>query len=97
MNIEETDLAAAVRRVGDRLAHVQVCANDRGAPGADHLDWHGFVRALDDVGYPGPLVIESFTAENATIATAASVWRPLAATQDAIATDGLDFLRKVMP
>jgi D-psicose/D-tagatose/L-ribulose 3-epimerase len=97
MNIEETDIAAAVRRAGDRVAHVQVCANDRGAPGADHLDWQGFVSALNDIGYAGPLVIESFTAENATIATAASVWRPLAATQDAIATDGLEFLRKVMP
>ncbi|MGB3444465.1 MAG: sugar phosphate isomerase/epimerase [Actinophytocola sp.] len=97
MNIEETDLAAAVRRAGPRLVHVQVCANDRGAPGADHLDWPGFLKALADVGYDGPLVIESFTAENATIATAASVWRPLARTQDAIATDGLAFLRKVMP
>jgi D-psicose/D-tagatose/L-ribulose 3-epimerase len=97
MNIEETDVAAAVRRAGPRLVHVQVCANDRGAPGADHLDWQGFLAALDDVGYGGPLVIESFTAENATIATAASVWRPLARTQDAIATDGLAFLKKVMP
>lgn len=97
MNIEETDIAAAVRRAGPRLVHVQVCANDRGAPGADHLDWQGFLAALADTGYDGPLVIESFTAENATIATAASVWRPLARTQDAIATDGLAFLRKVMP
>jgi D-psicose/D-tagatose/L-ribulose 3-epimerase len=96
MNIEETDIAAAVRRAGGRIAHVQVCANDRGAPGADHLDWPGFLTALDDVGYGGPLVIESFTGENATIATAASVWRPLARTQDAIATDGLAFLKKVM-
>jgi D-psicose/D-tagatose/L-ribulose 3-epimerase len=97
MNIEETDVAAAVRRAGPRLVHVQVCANDRGAPGTDHLDWQGFLAALDDTGYQGPLVIESFTAENATIATAASVWRPLARTQDAIATDGLAFLKKVMP
>ncbi|MFC4855426.1 sugar phosphate isomerase/epimerase family protein [Actinophytocola glycyrrhizae] len=96
MNIEETDVAAAVRRAGPRLVHVQVCANDRGAPGADHLDWPGFLAALDETGYDGPLVIESFTAENATIATAASVWRPLARTQDAIATDGLAFLRRVM-
>jgi D-psicose/D-tagatose/L-ribulose 3-epimerase len=97
MNIEETDISSAVRRAGGRVAHVQVCANDRGAPGADHLDWQGFLTALGDVGYDGPLVIESFTAENATIATAASIWRPLARSQDAIATDGLDFLKKVMP
>ncbi|QDW64023.1 sugar phosphate isomerase/epimerase [Oerskovia sp. KBS0722] len=96
MNIEETDLAAAVTRAGDRIAHVQVCGNDRGAPGSDHLDWHAFLGALDRVGYDGSLCIESFTADNATIATAASIWRPLALTQDAIAVDGLDFLKGLM-
>jgi D-psicose/D-tagatose/L-ribulose 3-epimerase len=97
LNIEEQDPAAAVRRTGaaGRLAHVQVCANDRGAPGADHMDWAGLRDALAAAGYAGPLCIESFTAENASIATAASIWRPLARSQDAIATDGLAFLRSV--
>jgi D-psicose/D-tagatose/L-ribulose 3-epimerase len=97
LNIEEQDPAAAVRRAGaaDRLAHVQVCANDRGAPGADHMDWPALRDALAAAGYAGPLCIESFTAENASIATAASIWRPLARSQDAIATDGLAFLRSV--
>ncbi|WP_129667553.1 sugar phosphate isomerase/epimerase family protein [Phytoactinopolyspora endophytica] len=92
MNIEEQDIPAAVRKAAGRIAHVQVCANDRGAPGADHLDWPGFVAALDAAGYQGPLVIESFTAENATLAAATSIWRPLAHSQDAIAVDGLSFL-----
>ncbi|RKN32141.1 sugar phosphate isomerase/epimerase family protein [Micromonospora musae] len=96
-NIEETDIPAAIRAATGRVAHVQVCGNDRGAPGADHLDWPAILAAVDDAGYPGPLCIESFTAENATIATAASIWRPLAASQDAIAVDGLTFLRTVMP
>ena len=97
LNIEERDPAAAVRLAGSagRLAHVQVCANDRGAPGADHMDWAGLRAALDAAGYRGPLCIESFTAENESIATAASIWRPLARSQDAIATDGLAFLRRV--
>ena len=51
--------------------------------------------ALDEVGYDGPLVIESFTADNASIATAASIWRPLAPTQDELARDGLSFLRSL--
>ncbi|GHC77435.1 tagatose 3-epimerase [Nocardiopsis terrae] len=97
MNIEERDVADAVRRAGENIHHVQVCANDRGAPGADHLDWSRIVTALDQTGYSGPLVIESFTADNASIATAASVWRPLAASQDAIAVDGLAHLRSLPP
>ncbi|HLS15384.1 MAG TPA: sugar phosphate isomerase/epimerase family protein [Beutenbergiaceae bacterium] len=97
MNIEETDVPAAIRRADARIAHVQVCANDRGAPGADHLPWREMMAALDEVAYTGPVCIESFTAQNATIATAASIWRPLAESQDTIAVDGLSHLRKVMP
>ncbi|TDC53428.1 sugar phosphate isomerase/epimerase [Jiangella ureilytica] len=97
MNIEEQSVTGAIARAAGRIAHVQVCANDRGAPGADHLDWPAILAALDAAGYTGPLVIESFTADNATIATAASIWRPLAASQDAIAVDGLSFLRGVVP
>lgn len=95
MNIEEKDVPAAVRRAGERIVHVQVCGTDRGAPGNDHLDWAGVLAALDDVDYQGPLCIESFTADNATIATAASIWRPLERSQDAIATDGFTFLKAV--
>ena len=96
-NIEETDVPAAIRSPAGRVAHVQVCGNDRGTPGTDHLDWPAILTAVDATGYAGPLCIESFTAENATIATAASIWRPLAESQDAIAVDGLTFLRTVMP
>lgn len=96
MNIEERNIAEAILSAEDRIAHVQVCANDRGAPGADHLDWPAIRAALSEVDYRGPLVIESFTGENATIATAASIWRPLAETQDALALDGLEFLRKLV-
>jgi D-psicose/D-tagatose/L-ribulose 3-epimerase len=94
-NIEERDLPAAIRAAGERIAHVQVCANDRGTPGRDHLDWPGILAALDDAAYTGPLCIESFTAHNASIARAASIWRPLADTQDALAVDGLRFLRSL--
>lgn len=95
MNIEEKDVAEAISRAAGRIHHVQVCANDRGTPGADHLDWLQIVTKLDESGYPGPLVIESFTAHNVSVATAASIWRPLAASQDALAVDGLAFLRSI--
>jgi len=96
MNIEEKSLVEAVHSAGGLLAHVQACGNDRGTPGADHLDWGGFAGALAAIGYSGPLCIESFTPENQSIARAASIWRSLAPTQDAIAVDGLAFLRGVL-
>jgi len=95
-NIEERHVGEAIRSAAGRIAHVQVCGNDRGTPGADHLDWPDVLAALAEAGYTGPLCIESFTGENASIATAASIWRPLAPTQDALAVDGLKFLREVI-
>jgi D-psicose/D-tagatose/L-ribulose 3-epimerase len=52
--------------------------------------------ALVHAAYTGPICIESFTAENQTIARAASIWRPLERTQDAIATDGLRYLTETL-
>jgi D-psicose/D-tagatose/L-ribulose 3-epimerase len=93
MNVEEKDQPAAIRLVGDRLAHFHACGSDRGAPGADHIAWPAIATALAEIGYEGPIVVESFTPENQSIARAAAIWRPLAPTQDALAVDGLAFLR----
>ncbi|MEO3746445.1 sugar phosphate isomerase/epimerase family protein [Plantactinospora sp. B5E13] len=96
MNIEEADPYGALVRAGPYIKHVQVSGTDRGAPGADHLDWPRFFAALDATGYRGAVCIESFTAENETIATAASIWRPLAPSQDRLAQDGLHHLRRIL-
>ena len=96
MNIEERDPALAIRTCGAHLAHVHACGCDRGAPGGDQIPWPRIASALRDVGYEGPIVIESFTIENQAIARAAAIWRALAPTQDAIATEGLSFLRALL-
>lgn len=96
MNIEEKLPAAAIRAVGSRLVNFHACGTDRGAPGSDHTNWEEIFAALIEIDYRDALVIESFTAENTTIATAASIWRRLAPTQDELATDGLAFLREML-
>jgi D-psicose/D-tagatose/L-ribulose 3-epimerase len=96
MHIEEKDVAAAVRRVGARLAYVDASESDRGTPGSGQVDWAGLARALREIGYAGDCVIESFTPECRTIAAAAAIWRPLAPSQDALARDGLAFLRRLL-
>ncbi|WP_369371211.1 sugar phosphate isomerase/epimerase family protein [Promicromonospora sp. Populi] len=93
MNIEEASLDDAFRLAGDRLLHLQVCGNDRGAPLRDHLDWPGIRASLIAIGYEGMLGFESFTADNETIATAASIWRPFAASQDELALTALHELQ----
>jgi D-psicose/D-tagatose/L-ribulose 3-epimerase len=96
MNIEETHMGDAIRTAGPRLVHLHTCENDRGAPGTGHVPWNDVAQALRDINFDGPVVIESFTAKVKSIARAAAIWRPLAPTQDAIAVDGLKFLRQLL-
>jgi D-psicose/D-tagatose/L-ribulose 3-epimerase len=96
MNIEEKSSGDAIRAAGPRLVHLHACENDRGAPGSGNVTWDDIGQALADIEYDGPVVIESFTAKVKTIAKAAAIWRPLADSQDALAEDGLAFLRKLV-
>jgi D-psicose/D-tagatose/L-ribulose 3-epimerase len=93
MNIEETSIGDAIRAAGPRLRHLHACENDRGAPGSGHVPWGEVAQALRDIDYDEGVVIESFTSKVKTIARAAAIWRPLAASQDALAENGLRHLR----
>jgi hypothetical protein len=69
------------------------CENDRGAPGARHVNWSEIAAAARDIDFDGPFVIESFASEVKAMAPATCVWRPLATSPDALASDGVTFLR----
>jgi D-psicose/D-tagatose/L-ribulose 3-epimerase len=94
MNIEEKDIPSAIRRANGHIVEFHACSSDRGTPGEDHLPWNAIADALRDAGYEGPVVIEAFTPEIKEIARAVSIWRPLAPSQDALARDGLQNLRR---
>lgn len=95
-NIEEKSIPATIRKLGKgMLCHLHACENDRGTPGTGHQDWIGIRDALREVEYDGAVVIESFTPGAVEIAKAASIWRPLAPSQDELASQGAIFLRDV--
>jgi D-psicose/D-tagatose/L-ribulose 3-epimerase len=96
MNIEEKNLGDAIRAAGDRLVQLHACENDRGAPGSGNVTWDAVAAGLKDIGYDGPVVIESFTPEVESISRAAAIWRPLASSPEALASDGLAFLKNLL-
>jgi D-psicose/D-tagatose/L-ribulose 3-epimerase len=96
MHLEEKNSADAIRRASGRIFHFHACENDRGVPGAGQVRWMEIAAALKDIEYPGPIVIESFTAQVREIARAVCIWREIAPSQDAIAADGLRFLKSIL-
>jgi len=94
LNIEEPDLESAIRRVGDKLIHVQVSENYRGTPGTGQTNWAAWKRGLEAINYRGTISIESFTPQVKELAGAVCIWKPLVPSQDRFAKNGLEFLKK---
>lgn len=93
MNIEEPNIEKAILLAGEKLIHVQVSENYRGTPGTGQTRWEDYKRGLEKVNYKGTITIESFTPEIKELAGAVCIWKPLAASQDALASDGFRFLK----
>ena len=60
MNIEEKDIAAAIRSAGQRVGHVHFADSNRQAMGFGHTDPVPVVAALRETGYQGFLSAEIF-------------------------------------
>jgi len=96
MHLEEKSSAAAIRTAGEKIFHFHACENDRGVPGTGQVRWQEIAQALKGVDYQGPIVIESFTSQVKEIARAVCIWREIAPSQDAIASQGLKFLQTLL-
>jgi len=60
MNIEESDLPAAIRAAGRHIGHVHYADSNRHAMGFGHTDPAGVIAALREVSYHGYLSAEIF-------------------------------------
>lgn len=58
MNIEESDMGAAIRNVGEKLFYVHIADSNRAAPGRGHIDFKEVARALRDIRYDGWVSME---------------------------------------
>ena len=93
MNIEEQSIGDAIRAAGPRLATctpARTIAARRDPATCRGTRWR---RRCATSTTTDAVVIESFTSQVKWIARAAAIWRPLAASQDALAQNGLGHLR----
>lgn len=93
MNIEEPGFTNPIRQAGQRLAYLHCSESDRGVPGQGNVNWEELFRALAEINYQGPLVLESFAAINPDLLGATCMWRKMSYTSDQLAREGVAFLR----
>jgi D-psicose/D-tagatose/L-ribulose 3-epimerase len=98
MNIEESNLIDAVKICGKEfLGYIHTCENNRGIPGTGHVPWKGIFKAIKEIGFYGPLVIESFDPSMEIFIAGAAFWRgsQFAETGEALAIEGLKNLKRI--
>jgi sugar phosphate isomerase/epimerase len=59
MNIEEVDVAAAIRRAGALVGHVHLADSNRRPAGCGHTDFQPIAAALRGIGYDGYVSAEA--------------------------------------
>jgi D-psicose/D-tagatose/L-ribulose 3-epimerase len=96
-HIEEKHPADAIRRAGDRIAHVHISENDRGVPGTGSVAWDATFEALREIGYDRWLTVEAFGNFLPNLAAATRIWRRLFDSEDQLSQEALSFLRNHLP
>ena len=93
---EEKSFAGAVKTCGkEYLGYIHVNENDRGIPGTGLVPFEEFFRAVAEVGYHGPLTIESFDPSFTELAGNCAIWRNFAPTGEVLAKEGLANLKAI--
>jgi D-psicose/D-tagatose/L-ribulose 3-epimerase len=96
MNMEDDDIAGAIRHAGGHLLHFQANENHRGYLGTGHIDWTAVVRALADVNYTGAICLEPFRRSDERIGIPFAQWKPPARDEQAELAASCAFMRNLI-
>lgn len=93
-NIEEKDPIEAIRTCAEQTVHVHISENDRSTPGEGNIPWDETFDMLRETGYDGWLMIEAFGMSLPGLAAATKIWRRMFRTEEQLAKDGLEFMKR---
>ena len=88
-NIEEKRLPDAIKKIGDKLVHVQLSENDRGTLGAGHINFEEVIKALKELDYEGMISVEAFSQK----LVAANIWRKMFESEEQLTKDSYKYLK----
>jgi D-psicose/D-tagatose/L-ribulose 3-epimerase len=96
MNIEERNFYESIIQAGNNLKHIHITESDRGMTGEGNVHWDDFFKALAEINYQGPLVLENFSSEITALVGPTSLWRPSKYNSEDLAKGSLMFMKKMV-
>lgn len=91
-NIEEKSMSEAIKKIGDKLVHVQLSENDRSTLGQGRVEIPEVLEALQLINYEGMLSIEAFSEK----LSAANIWRKMFESEEQLIRDSFEYLKKII-
>jgi len=95
-NIEEKNIADAIRASRDVIGHVHISENDRSTPGQGLVHWDDVFDALHEIQYDDWFTIEAFGLALPELATATKIWRRMYESEEQLARNGLAMMKSAM-
>ncbi len=92
-NIEEDHPLELIPATIREINHVHISENNRGVPGAGHIDFDAVFRALKAAGWDGWMTIEAFGSALPDLAAATKIWRPLFASPEDLYEKGFRLMK----
>lgn len=92
-NIEEKDIAQAIKTCADQTVHVHISENDRSTPGTGNVDWATTFKALKETKYDGWFMVEAFGLALPDLAAATKIWRRMYQSEEQLSKDALRFMK----
>lgn len=101
MNIEEDNIAEAIRKTGSKLGHLHIGEANRKVPGKGHIAWEEIGNALQDINFQEDVVMEPFVRPGGKVGLDIRVWRDLSnqaeeSDLDKEIKDSLEYIRSVL-
>lgn len=96
MNIEERDFYNPIIRAGKNLKHLHITESDRGMTGEGNVHWDDLFKALAQINYQGPLVLENFSSEITELVGPTSLWRPSKYSSEDLTKGSLKFMQEMV-
>lgn len=93
-NIEEDSITDVIPATIRQINHVHISENNRGVPGAGHIDFQSVFNALKQSGYDGWMTIEAFGSALPDLAAATKIWRPLFGSEAEVYEKGFKLMRE---
>lgn len=88
---ETRDFYKEIKTVGDRLWYFHACGSDRGVPGGDLVPWHDVFRGLNDIGFDGVMLFETYNTSIPNFAVSRGIFHDICPDGARFIKQGLEF------